>query len=419
MPKGLLNKIKHDFSTLEISFLCFMSFCGFCLAAEAAITKSVSTSYFIERYSVTFFPYAWLLSMPINLILVAIYNKTIDRLGPVKILGTSIFITIALYLCCLFYLDESRSLPLILYISKEVLVMFMFHSLWSVLHASIHFDRAKYLYGIFFGFGGLGSIFGGWIVSSYAQMGSANLLIFTIPLYLLTFFCYAKGCSLQGNMRFSQKITFSKKKKSSFYGIKLIRNSNIMLFILIFVACQQLTTTLIEYQFNGELGHHFPQLDSRTKYLGSILSIINCINVFMQFVGSYLFVQSMGLLKAYFLLPSIILFKFLVYLCCPSFFMLSLSYGVVKAIDYSIFGILTGMLYIPLSVEEKFHGRVFINVFAYRGSKFIASFAAFFLVVLPFGNIVFITFILMIWIYTIFLMQRQFAKTYIDVLARR
>ena len=49
------------------------------------------------------------------------------------------------------------------------------------------------------------------------------------------------------------------------------------------------------------------------------------------------------------------------------------SFGSIKALDYSIFGIIKEMLYIPLKVEEKFKAKAIIDVFAYRSAKACAS----------------------------------------------
>ena len=52
---------------------------------------------------------------------------------------------------------------------------------------------------------------------------------------------------------------------------------------------------------------------------------------------------------------------------------MSLCFGAVKALDYSIFGIIKEQLYIPLGINEKFKAKAIIDVFAYRSSKALAS----------------------------------------------
>jgi ATP/ADP translocase len=410
MLKSFIHKIQKEYSFKELLFLVCMIVCGFALAAEAAITKSVSTSFFIGRYGASFFPYAWLISMPINICLVAFYSRTIRSLGCILMMGIAIGITILLYIICALRIKDSASLPFILYISKEVFVMFMFHNLWSVIHASVSFDKAKYLYGIIFGIGGLGSVFGGAISKLYAsEIGSENLLLLTIPLYAVTFIAYYNGVRIQGQLPSSQNIVFTEKNTGALYGFGLVKSSKVLSCILIFVVSMQLTSTMIEYQFNIQLGQLITSIDARTAYLGGVLSLINIVNVCMHFLGCFLLVNLLGLLSVHILVPSILLFNLLLYYIFPSFFLLTANYGVVKIMDYSIFGIVTGMLYAPLSVEEKFQGRSVINVFAHRGAKSIVSLVALSASWIGGSFLALSFFIFSNWIYYAYVLKKYFA----------
>jgi len=44
-----------------------------------------------------------------------------------------------------------------------------------------------------------------------------------------------------------------------------------------------------------------------------------------------------------------------------------------KSLDFSVFGVVKEMLYIPLKPDEKFRAKAVIDVFAYRSSKAVAS----------------------------------------------
>ena len=60
--------------------------------------------------------------------------------------------------------------------------MLMFQQLWSVIHSTISFGRAKYLYGLFFGMGALGAAIGSILPGYFAvKMGSESLLMATLP----------------------------------------------------------------------------------------------------------------------------------------------------------------------------------------------------------------------------------------------
>jgi AAA family ATP:ADP antiporter len=59
--------------------------------------------------------------------------------------------------------------------------------------------------------------------------------------------------------------------------------------------------------------------------------------------------------------------------CMPSFAVMSFGKILGKALDYSLFRASKEMLYIPLKYEEKTAGKTFVDIFAYRLSKGVAS----------------------------------------------
>ncbi|MCH9621956.1 MAG: hypothetical protein S4CHLAM20_13870 [Chlamydiia bacterium] len=414
-----LQKTAKSYTSKELLFILNLMICGFCLAADAAITKSVSTSFFLEAYDSSFFPLAWLISLPLNFLVVFFYNKHIAYFGPKKMMGKALYSTAIFNVLCAFLIKKSYILPFALYIWKEVFVMFMFHNLWSVIHSGVDLKRAKYLYGLFFGIGSLGSVFGGVVTFQFSQiLGSHNLLLVTFPLYMITFYVYCKGVRLQPFLSSSQSINLKKENASIFYGIKLVKNSKILLFILILVVSMQMSSTLIEYQFNLQLKQVFDCLDLRTAFIGKILGYVNMINVFIQFVGSFILVRVIGLLSLHLLIPILLLNNLIVYLFIPSFNVMCLNYGMIKSLDYSLFGIIVGMLYTPLSIEEKFQGKSIISILGYRGAKSVISFLTLGLAffnhqmiqsLLIYAGII----IFLIWIISSYSLKKNYQKQYI------
>ncbi len=156
-------------------------------------------------------------------------------------------------------------------------------------------------------------------------------------------------------------------------GFKLIKESRFLVFILAIVLFMQISATILDFQFNSMLEKKFSVQDLRTQFLGRYFGIVNSINVLLQFVGSFLLVRLLGLKWAHFCVPFYLGLNAISFLFFPSFSVMLISFGSIKAMDYSIFGIIKEMLYIPLRVEEKFKAKAVIDVFAYRTSKAIAS----------------------------------------------
>jgi AAA family ATP:ADP antiporter len=359
----------------EKLFMVLGLFCSFLINLEASITKAVSNSLFIHAYGFEFLPYAWLALVPLNFLVVNFYNKFIPRIGLFKMLLCTTGLTGVISIFSAFFVFDFSSLPFLLYIWKDLYILLIFQQLWSMLAATISTDQAKYSYGLFWGIGGLGavtgSIFPGFLATT---IGSEKLLLVTIPFYLVLLISYFAALKVRNKHLDKEPIQFDQKKPSSFLeGAKLIKKSKILLFIFLVVIFMQLASTLLDFQFNRTLTEYIHDKDLRTQYLGRFFGLVNSTNVLLQFIGSYFVLNFLGVKKTHFFIPLYLGLLISGYLFFPTFALLALSYGSIKALDYSIFGVVREMLYIPLNVEEKFQGRAVIDVFVYRTAKAIAS----------------------------------------------
>lgn len=380
MFKNAQETIKREiasFSRKELFFILSAMFCGFLIAAEYAIIRPVSNSLFIFSYTSSFFPYAWLATVPLNLLVVTLYNRYLPRLGCFRM-----FLIIAMVigggnLFCALFLKKIHALPFIFYIWKEIYIMLMFQQLWSVIHSTINIKKAKYLYGILFGIGGIGGALGSLVPGFMAvKLGSENLLFLSLPIYLVLLFCYWQ---LLKNSSVSQEIKAHMPPKEAFSALKNIRTSPFLLVILLIVIFMQMSSTLIDFQFNSMLEKTILDKDLRTEYTGRILGIVNMVTLALQFVGSFVLVQFLGMRLSHFAIPALLCVNAISFLVAPAFGMISFSFAAIKSFDFSLFNIIKEMLYIPLKPDEKFRAKAFIDIFAYRSAKAIASFLILFL----------------------------------------
>jgi ATP/ADP translocase len=235
----------------------------------------------------------------------------------------------------------------------------------------MHMNQAKYIYGIVFAMGGLGGIAGSLLPSYFAvTWGTPNLIYASVATLL------ALTIGFKYLMRYSsvhQEVAAQKPINNFWQGVEAIKNSKYLSFILFIVVLMQIVTTLIYYQFNIVLESSISAQDLRTAYCGKVMWIANTLTVGLQLFGSFLLVHFLGLKRSHLLLPIILSVNAFGSLFFPTFAMISAAFITIKAFDFSLFGVLKEMLYIPLKQEEKFKAKVIIDVFAYRSSKAVAS----------------------------------------------
>lgn len=365
----------YSYSKSERLLVLFAMICSFCITSEYSVTKPISNSIFIAHYTAKWLPYAWLATVPLNFLVVSLYNRFLPALGCFRLFLITVGMTLGVNTLSAFFTGEIPFLPFFLYIWKDIYVLLMFQQLWSVIHSSTKMSRAKYLYGILFGIGGLGSILGSMIPGFMAvKHGSESLLFSTIPIYTMfigAYFFLLKSSGFLNSHKEEEQLRLG--PKNAFQGFGMIKTSRPLKFILLIVVLMQLSTTVMDYQFNTFLQERIPNQDLRTEFYGRLWGMINTINLCFQFIASFLLVQFLGLRRSHILLPGVLLVNAIGYLMHPTFAMITYSFSVIKTFDYSIFNIIKEMLYVPLKTGEKFKAKAIIDIFAYRSAKALAS----------------------------------------------
>ncbi|HSW86262.1 MAG TPA: Npt1/Npt2 family nucleotide transporter, partial [Rhabdochlamydiaceae bacterium] len=367
MFKEKLNLIKQElrsYSSVQRIFILCAMLCGFCISAEYAIVRPVSNSVFIHSYSSNFFPYAWLACVPLNLLIVSLYNRYLPRFGCLKMCYTILLTVMGGNVFFALFLNKIACLPFLFYIWKEIYVLLMFQQLWSVIHSTIEIKKAKYLYGIIFGVGGAGAVIGSLIPSFLAvKMGSETLLFLGIPFYCLLLFFYSKAVKNSDTLRSDNPLRELKEKSdlSFFSSLKSIRNSRFLIFIACIVVFMQLSATIIDFQFNSVLEQTIPDKDLRTQFCGRVLALVQLTTISLQVFGTFLLVHLLGLRRSHQAVPLTLCANAIGFLLFPVFQMISFSYVTIKASDFSLFGVIKEMLYIPLKIDEKFRAKAIID----------------------------------------------------------
>jgi len=378
MFREKIAAIKSEFISYtrgERLAILFAMICGFCITCEYSITKPTSNSIFITHNTVKLLPYAWLLTVPLNLLVVSLYNRFLPLIGCFRLFLVTVGITIGINTISATFMSEMPILSFILYIWKDIYVLLMFQQLWSVIHAVTAMSRAKYLYGMIFAIGGLGSVFGSTVPSLLAvRMGSERLLFMIFPIYTLFIIAYFLLLKNSGFLRSHQeegKLRLGLQNKA--HGFKLIQTSSILKCILFIVVMMQVCATVMEYQFNTYLAAQIPDQDLRTEFCGRLWWLINSLTFVFQFLASFFLVQFLGIKRSHLMVPAVLFMNAIAYLLRPSFGMITYSFTMIKTFDYSIFSAVKEMLYVPLKTDEKFKAKAVIDVFAYRTAKAFAS----------------------------------------------
>lgn len=399
----------RSFSRREKLFVLFATLVGFSIACEYGVTRPASTSIFLNIFSIKALPWVWLLTLPLNLLVVLLYNRFLPKFGPLCMFYAMATIVIAVHLFLYFFLKNFPAFIFFQYAWKEVYVLLMFKQLWSMIHSTIQPARAKYLYGLIFGMGTLGAVVGNAIPGfSASYLGSEKLFLFTLPLYLFMMASFAKAFHLseveEGALR--------KEPRLCREGFALVLRNRTLIAALLLVILMQVSVAIAEYQFNAHLELNIADKDLRTEYYGRLMGLMNLISIALQLLGSFLIISFLGLQRTHLLIPLILLGNALLFSFLPTFAIVSFVFIFLKAIDFSLFGVIREMLFLPLTVDEKYRAKAVIDVFAWRSCKALVSLVVLLLqsllgaMLLPALSYASIT-IFLIWILVVVLLVRK------------
>ncbi|MCX6989208.1 MAG: hypothetical protein NTZ52_06925 [Chlamydiae bacterium] len=373
---GFIKKLQDRlslFSFQEKIFLLAAMCCSYLISFDYAVVRPVSNSLFLQAYGAKALPYAWILSIPVNFLVVTFYNKFIHKVGCLKIFLVVAGIIAVGNMIASVWISDHSTFPFIFYVWKDIYIMLMFQLLWSVIHSNVQLAKAQYLYGFLFGIGALGGLSGSLLVSAYAvKIGSESVLCFTMPIYLLLTWSYHKLIRSSTSLEI-QRDQNLKQASSMQQSLSLIRSSKLLRGILLMVILMQVTSTITDFQFNTYLENLYPIKDLRTAYFSKLLGFGNILTMSFQFVGVYVLIRFFGKFKTHLIVPLLLGCNCLTFLFSPVFSVISYSLLTVKCLDFSLFNVIKEMLYIPMKPEEKFNAKAFIDVFVYRGAKIFAS----------------------------------------------
>lgn len=363
----------------ERTFIFCVMMSIFLISCEYGITRPACNSIYISTYSASWIPYAWVAAVPLNFLVIYLYNRFLPLFGCRKMFFLVQAFIVVINTIGGFAATSLPFFPFIQIICKDFYILLMFKQVWSLIHTTISSSKAKVLYGVIAGMGGLGSALGGVLINLLAvRLGTQSLFFFTLPLYVILFFFYTKALDtstitahpqvLQGQGDFLHKSALS-----------LIRNSRPLIFVLGIVVFMQLSISLIDYQFNLSLEKEFSSTDLRTQYYGKITWITNGLTALFQFCGGFIVLHFFGLKKCHLFIAIFLLCNGFLLFFMPAFAIISYAFVAIKTLDYSLFGIAREMLYIPMKLNEKFQAKAFIDVFAYRSARALGSLLILFL----------------------------------------
>lgn len=160
-------------------------------------------------------------------------------------------------------------------------------------------------------------------------------------------------------------------------GMRLTLRSSYLRWVAGIVMFYEITSIVIDYQFTASVLHSVAQADYKT-YFASVYAFSNFAALLVQIFLTGWVIRRFGIAVALCVLPVSVLLGSLGYLFFPILIWGSLLNTFDYAFAYSIQQTAKELLYVPISRQEKYEAKAFIDIFWLRTGKGVAVLLVYF-----------------------------------------
>jgi AAA family ATP:ADP antiporter len=344
---------------------------AFCVLLGHAVARPGCESLFLEAYGSGMVPRVWLVESGVALLSVVILEWLLQRVSPMRLFVWSVCASVLTVVGLLgLYALHVRSAAFWLYVWKDTYVVVLVELFWVWANVVFDLASAQSLYGFFCAAGSVGAVLGHAVIGFMAVRWGTYHVLWCVPVVL----CFTGGLGVwvlkNAGLPSGFKKTATPLGWLERWGA--LSKSSYVLLLVALVGIMQLVINLVDFQFNQVVEQVFPARDQRTQLLGVMYGVINGVGFVFQISTSWI-LKVCGVRGVLAGMPVFLSVCSVLFWMVPSFGVMAFGKVAGKALDYSLFRAGKELLYIPLSYEEKTAGKTFVDIFAYRLSKGVAS----------------------------------------------
>ena len=280
--------------------------------------------------------------------------------------------------------EPSESTVWLFYWFGDLYISLMLAAFFSFLHDTVDLRNAKRLYGFIV----LGAVSGGAVGSTYFrgwidEMKNQQWLEVIIGIgVVICALAFVAGCLARSiphhELKTSPNDVPRKKFNAAIEGASLVFKSRYLIAIAGIVGFYEVTSEVLDYQFTAMIERFVPKEDIGSHF-GTVYAIGNVAALIVQ-LGFSIFAANFPKYRIHWILlvlPLSIALSSLFFILAPILIIGSLLKISDSTFAYSVNQTGRETLYNPLSRQEKYVARAFVEVFVQRTGKVAALFIAF------------------------------------------
>lgn len=266
------------------------------------------------------------------------------------------------------------------YLFGDLFSTLMVAAFFAFLNDSVTADAAKRLYG-FIGLGAvLGGVIGSSVIGAWIGAYSAEVWLYVCAAIDAVVIAIAMAAGTRAPVRNgataapsspSSQETAEHHRNPAFEGAALVMRSPYLLSIAAIVGAYEIVSTVMDFQFTSAVSA-FLDGDAIPQHLSHVFAVTNVVSMLVQLFLTSTVMQTWGVGVALAILPLTSAAGSVAFFAHPSLWTGSVLNTADNAFSYSINQSAKEALYVPVSTEEKYAAKAFIDMFVQRAAKTLA-----------------------------------------------
>jgi len=408
----------------RIGILLFFYF--FFITAPLSIIKPLRNAKLLTELGAEALPVAYLVTAVMIGFVVAFHSRIQVRISHRRLITGSLLLFILSGLVFLVpYPEGWKWISILFWVWANIFVVVLVTQFWIIVNDAFNPREARRLIGVFVSGGILGGIFGGALTGFLGKtLPFASLLTIALAILFINVFITKLIFSWMNRSRQEEKKNVEKiKKEKSKLGFnecfKTVRSNRYLIILASIVAVTAIVSILIDFQFMSVVKARSPQDVGLTSFFGWFNFGIMLIALFMQLLMTSNFIKRFGIRASLLLYPIVLVICSVIIVFSPMLLFAILLKGSDKSLSFTINQSVRELLYIPVSVEQKYRAKIFIDMFVNRFAKAIGSIILLFMGVLHLQRLEYISAVTVLFILGWVTLNLFASKEYTDVVRSR
>lgn len=363
----LLRVRRDERLPLALAFVYF-----FCVLAAYYVLRPIRDEMGVAG-GVANLPWLFLGTLSATMLISPLFSRLVARLPRRRFVSwayRSLIVCLFLFGLCLYLLPAPAQVWVgrVFFVWLSVFAVFAVSLFWAVMADVFQTRQARRLYGLIGAGGTLGGMAGGlltgWLVEWTGTWPLLLLSALLLELGLRAMHALSAQAAARGGMqaRIEREIIGG----SAWAGVGGMLRSPYLLGIALFMLLFTLGSAFLYFLQAEIVAREISDRAARTAYFASVDVWVNALTLVVQLVLTGRLIHRVGVGAVLALLPLLSLAGFLALAAAPLLSLVVLLQVVRRTGNFALTGPAREVLYVPLSREEKYKAKNFIDTFVFR-----------------------------------------------------